>query len=341
MRRILFCIAFCAAPLFSQYTDFSAQTASSNLYTAMNRKPDIRYATSAPATCSPGDGTNQGDIYINTATWLRYYCTATNTWTLDQSTTGSAFTNCASGTTGSITVDLTKARTRCEIGTLTGNITVAFTNKFPGLKFDLTYDEGVTPFTVTYGSDVKANMACAAPGANIHTVQRFEIASDGTTVEGLGCPDNSAGPSTGQIPIGQGSGSYGPQTVSGAMTIGSTGVTTLAPQYRTFSCQPGMGDGLNAITAGTYLNSICYNDTGVTVTITGIKCFTDNNGTSTLNVTNGTGTGLLTGSITCSNSFAPGAQSATTTIASGDFLEFTFVSDGASKQSTWVVTETK
>jgi hypothetical protein len=126
----------------------------------------------------------------------------------------------------------------------------------------------------------------------------------------------------------------GDASTSGGMTV------TLAAQYKKLSCQPGLGDGLNAIPAGTYLQTTCYNDTGVTVTITGIKCFTDNSGTSTLNATNGAATALLTGAVTCSSSFAAGTQSGTTTIASGDFIKFTFVADGTSKQATWVVTST-
>jgi hypothetical protein len=115
----------------------------------------------------------------------------------------------------------------------------------------------------------------------------------------------------------------------------STGL--IAAQYAKLRCESGLGDGLNAIAAGTYLQTFCYNDSGVTWTITGIKCFTDNNGTSTLNATNGASTGLLTGADTCTTGFAAGTQSGTTTIANGDFVKFTFVADGASKQSTWVV----
>jgi hypothetical protein len=121
----------------------------------------------------------------------------------------------------------------------------------------------------------------------------------------------------------------------GATTSGCT--ATIPSQYKTWSCQPGMGDGLNAITAGTYLQTECLNTSGVTWTITGIKCFSDNSGASTMAVTNGAGTALLTGAVTCSSSFAAGTQSGTTTIASGDYLKFTFVADGTSKQSTWVV----
>jgi hypothetical protein len=110
-----------------------------------------------------------------------------------------------------------------------------------------------------------------------------------------------------------------------------------------FSCQPGLGDGLNAITAGTYLQSECFNLFGVTYTIISATCYTDNNGTSTLNITNGAGTALLTGAITCTNTIpgASGTQSGTTTIASNDGVKFTFVADGASKQTTWTVTATR
>ena len=106
---------------------------------------------------------------------------------------------------------------------------------------------------------------------------------------------------------------------------------------RKWSCQTGLGDGLNAISSGTYLQSYCYNDTGSTLTISGIRGYTDA-GTVTLNATNGAGTALLTGAITCSTSFAAGTQGATTTLASGDFIKFTFVADGTAKQTTWVVT---
>lgn len=105
-----------------------------------------------------------------------------------------------------------------------------------------------------------------------------------------------------------------------------------------WSCQPGYGDGTNAVAAATYLQTNCYNDTGQTLTLTGIKCFTDNNGTSSLAITNGAGTALLTSSLTCTTAFAAGTQSGTTTIASGDFLKITFVADGTTKQANFVIT---
>ena len=124
---------------------------------------------------------------------------------------------------------------------------------------------------------------------------------------------------------------------------GAVGLRTLAfadlPTLP-WTCNAGLGDGLNAIAAGTYLQSTCYNGTGHTVTVTGIKCYSDNSGSSTMNVTNGAGTGLLTGAVTCSPSFASGTQSGTTTIASGDYFKFTFVADGTSKQTSWVIVGT-
>lgn len=125
-----------------------------------------------------------------------------------------------------------------------------------------------------------------------------------------------------------------------ASTSGSNAVT-LATQYKKLRCSSGLGDGLNAIPAGTYLQSFCYNDSGVTWTITGIKCLTDNGGTSTLNAANGAGTALLTGAVTCTSSWAAGTQSGTTTIANGDYIKFTFVADGTSLQTSWLVSMTQ
>lgn len=105
------------------------------------------------------------------------------------------------------------------------------------------------------------------------------------------------------------------------------GGTTTFP----LSCQPGIGDGLNAIPAGTYLTTTCKNETGQTWTLTAIRCVADS-GSSTCAVTNGAGTALLTGAITGSSTYANGTQSGTTTIASGDYLKVTYVADGTSKQ---------
>lgn len=101
--------------------------------------------------------------------------------------------------------------------------------------------------------------------------------------------------------------------------------------FMVLTCQPGLGDGLNVIPAGTYLQTTCRNETGVIWTINSIKAYEDT-GASTLNVTNGAGTSLLTGAITGTSSYTTGTQSSTVTIAPGDFLKITFVADGTTKQ---------
>ena len=96
---------------------------------------------------------------------------------------------------------------------------------------------------------------------------------------------------------------------------------------------------MNVITAGTYLESTCWNTTGVTVTLTGVKCYTDT-GTSTLNAAGNTLGALLTGAVTCTSSLAAGTQSANVLLTSGDYIKFTFVANGTAKQATWVATGT-
>lgn len=118
-------------------------------------------------------------------------------------------------------------------------------------------------------------------------------------------------------------------TTNANLTGGVTSSGNVATLQR--SCQPGLGDGLNAVAAGTYPMMGCLNSFGSTWTIMAIKCYSDNNGTTTLDVKNGAGTSLLTAVITCTNSFASGTQSATTTIASADYIKITVVADGTSK----------
>ncbi len=161
-------------------------------------------------------------------------------------------------------------------------------------------------------------------------------------VAGSGTVGSASNPQLAQY-VGASSTTVGGVTVSGDASVANGGALTLATKYKIFSCQPGLGDGLNAIAAGTYLQTECMNEFAATYTITAIKCYSDNNGTSTLNVTNGAGTALLTGAITCTNSIpgASGTQGATTTIVSLDGAKFTFVADGTTKQTTWVLTGTR
>lgn len=130
----------------------------------------------------------------------------------------------------------------------------------------------------------------------------------------------------------------GTVTTNANLTGGVTSSGNIVTLQR--SCQPGIGDGLNAIAAATYPIMGCLNSFGSTWTITAIKCYSDNNGTTTLDVKNGAGTSLLTAVITCTTTFAAGTQSATTTIASNDYIKITVVADGTSKNVFAAVTGT-
>lgn len=104
----------------------------------------------------------------------------------------------------------------------------------------------------------------------------------------------------------------------------------------------GLGDGKNAIAAATYKQTTCYNNSGTTFTITGVKCYVDAGSSSTLNATDNSANALLTGAITCSSSYAAGTVSGTHfTIAAGGYVEFTFVADGTATQTDWEVTGTQ
>jgi hypothetical protein len=205
---------------------------------------------------------------------------------------------------------------------------------------------GATTATILLGGGDTFNGGATAPTINNFRV--LDLWADSATATNY----------YGQAPYGAGSGIVITPAASGttialatALPNGTTATTQSAAdnstkvattayvdtKTRQWSCQPGLGDGLNAVTAGTYLESTCYNTTGVTITLTGLSCFTDNSGSSTMNASGNTLGALLTGAVTCTSSFAAGTQSANVALTSGDYIKFTFVADGTSKQTTWVV----
>lgn len=96
-------------------------------------------------------------------------------------------------------------------------------------------------------------------------------------------------------------------------------------------CSVGLYNGGSAITAGTYsIPARCRNVYGATYTITSVKCYSDNSGTSTANVADSDANALLTGAVTASPTWASGTQSATTTIAANKWTSWTLVADGTS-----------
>lgn len=124
----------------------------------------------------------------------------------------------------------------------------------------------------------------------------------------------------------------------GAATVMSTSDAVAFAQLPAASkvraCDISLGDGENAITAGTYNALVgCKNDTGATVIISGVECYTDA-GTSTCDATTShSGTpDILTGAVTGTTAFAAGTQSATTTILTGEWITASLVADGTTKR---------
>jgi hypothetical protein len=112
----------------------------------------------------------------------------------------------------------------------------------------------------------------------------------------------------------------------------TTGIISATAASLVRSCSISLGDGVNPIPAGTYPVSFqCKNDTGATITVTGIQCATNNAGATTCDVATNAPSNLLTGPITSSTGkWVAGTQSSTTTITSGQWLTATFVADGTS-----------
>lgn len=119
------------------------------------------------------------------------------------------------------------------------------------------------------------------------------------------------------------SGTWSASAVVGSdMTNGTVTATQLAAQYSKGSCMEAWGgSGTSfALTSGddAISNNTCYNDSGVTRTITAVKCFSDNGtNTTTVNPTfgaSGTGTTILSAALTCGSS---NAMSSSGTVSNG------------------------
>jgi hypothetical protein len=131
-------------------------------------------------------------------------------------------------------------------------------------------------------------------------------------------------------------------TASGTLLNCNTAQYTLPSQYKTWSCQPGIGDGYDSYNVETYNVMECWNTTGATVTITAISCYVDA-GVSTLQVYDYNGTTnvatILSSAVTCAAPAAAGSISGTTyALASGHNLKFTYTVTGADGTNTaWIV----
>lgn len=239
---------------------------------------------------------------------------------------------------GTTTCDWAISNT-CTFTTTSGNTTLAVLHPHGSGPYTLIVTQGATPRTVTYPGTFTGNFCTiSATGTKVTTIVMLYDGSTNYRESSCVSDDTADTPVTG--PASSTANNCAKFADTTGKVIADLGTPCVPAQYKTLSCQPGLGDGTNAITAATYLQSTCWNKTGVTVTLTSIQCFTDNAGSSTLAVTNGAGTALLTGAVTCSSTIASGTQSGTTTIAANDFLKFTFVADGTSKQTTWVIAGT-
>jgi hypothetical protein len=107
------------------------------------------------------------------------------------------------------------------------------------------------------------------------------------------------------------------------------------------SCQTGFGLGGDPPLAGTFRLAYCFNDGGGPRTILFVRCYVDNAGSgSMLDVADGkTGVSFLSAPVICSPSWATGTLAPEVTIPAGSWLNFTFVSDGTTVQTTWAITE--
>jgi hypothetical protein len=150
--------------------------------------------------------------------------------------------------------------------------------------------------TTVCGHALSTNVSCTASDVGLGNV------TNDTQTKAAIVPNTV--PTSGQMHVGNAGGTaFGVVSMSGDGTLANTGKMTLGTKFHTWNAcnSGGLGDGLNAMGAGTYLQTNCYNTTGVTVILTGFFCLT---------------------------------------LANGDFIKFTFVADGTSKQTSWVVTGT-
>ncbi len=173
--------------------------------------------------------------------------------------------------------------------------------------------------TPAAGSNGK-NVAFQNSGSNVSA----EIVGDGTsthflngigtytTPAGTGTVTTTGSPASGNLTKFSGATSIVNGDLSGDATTSGTLVVSLAAQYKKGSCtEVWVGSGTSsALTSGddAFSNNTCYNDSGVTRTITAVKCRSDNaSNTTTVNPTfgsAGTGTTILSGAVTCGSSLA-------------------------------------
>ena len=187
------------------------------------------------------------------------------------------------------------------------------------------YQDGTTApghwFTIKYPTFAAFGSTCAS-------------ALTWSTTTGFGCSGavvTSSSPGAGIAHFAGSTQAVTSSAIVGAdMTNNTVTATQLAAQYSKGSCTElwgGSGTSF-ALTSGddAIANNACYNDSGVTRTITAVKCRSDNaSNTTTVNPTfgaAGTGTTVLSGALTCGSSLA---YSATGTVSNASWTTGTGV----------------
>ena len=321
-----------AAPLASP-----TFTGTVNASGATHTLPAVKgLAASVPATCTVGEVYFATDA---TAGQNFYFCAATNTWTQQLNSGGGGGGNTTS--TSLTTNKLPKANGANSIinssisddGTTVStseNLSVGSAASTASIGLDTT---GGNNSITTQASATGLTWTLPSTTGTFADSATAPIVLSATTGV-LTCPAcivATVNPSAGVLHVaGSTQTATGGPVVGSDMTNGTVGATQLAAQYSKGSCtEAWAGSGTAfALTAGddAASNNTCYNDSGVTRTITAVKCRNDNaSNTTTVNPTfgsAGTGTTICSGALTCGNSYA---YSSTCTVSNASWTTGTGV----------------
>lgn len=210
--------------------------------------------------------------------------------------------------------------------TVTGAATAldTITNPTGNTAIDMSSHTANFNFTGNYGASWAYSIS-SSTGANAAAGYLFEVNAGGTSNKVASLTAGANGITidhTGALSA-TGTGSIDATKLTGNLpAISGASLSAIPTKYSQGSCTElwgGSGTSF-ALTSGddAIANNACYNDSGVTRTITAVKCRSDAASNSvTVNPTfgaAGTGTAILTGALTCGNSYA---YSATGTLDTG------------------------